>query len=298
MFVLGNHIGGVNTHGLAYSPDGRLLVSGGTAAWVWDLARRRYLRAIRVLTHVNALAFTPDGRLVIASGRGTTTHLAVFNTQSGRQLRTFPALCGTDCVAVSPDGRVLVAAGHDHYGHSSSRRNCGIRRWNLAAGSGARSLLGHTREVTFVAISPDSRWLLSGAKDRTARLWCLSPRAHLATFRHRVILRDGGFSPDGRTVATAAGHRVGLWDPLTGTIRKWLLGHRATVFGLAVTPDGRLLTGSGDGTVRIWDGQGTEQACFDWGIGPIHSVAVAPDGRTAAAGAARGDIVIWDLDAG
>src|SRR5262249_24996094 len=134
--------------------------------------------------------------------------------------------------------------------------------------------------------------------DRTARLWCLSPRAHLATFRHRAILRAGGFAPDGRSVATAAGDRVGLWDPLTGTIRSWLLGHRATVFGLAFAPDGRLFTGSCDGTVCIWDGEGNGQACFDWGVGPIQSVAVAPDGLTAAVGVARGDIVIWDLDAG
>ena len=42
---------------------------------------------------------------------------------------------------------------------------------NPAAGS--RVLKGHTDQIICVAISPDGRWLVTGSKDKTARLWDL-----------------------------------------------------------------------------------------------------------------------------
>ena len=67
--------------------------------------------------------------------------------------------------------------------------------------------------------------------------------------------------------------------------------------GFAFTPDGQhLLTSSTDGTVCRFDT--TDFALADrlaWGLGPLHSVAVAPDGLTAAAGGDAGRVVVWDV---
>jgi WD40 repeat protein len=47
----------------------------------------------------------------------------------------------------------------------------------------------------------------------------------------------------------------------------------------------------------LWDvAGGCERAAYSWRIGRLLSLAVAPDGMTAAAGGDDGTIVIWDLE--
>ena len=41
---------------------------------------------------------------------------------------------------------------------------------------------------------------------------------------------------------------------------------------------------------------GRARAAFNWGVGRLHSLAIAPDGMTAAAGGSKNEIVVWDLD--
>jgi WD40 repeat protein len=57
------------------------------------------------------------------------------------------------------------------------------------------------------------------------------------------------------------------------------------------------ITGCLDSTVRLWDTRtGVEKVRFDWNLGRIQAVAIAPDGMTAAAGSDNGNIIIWDVD--
>jgi hypothetical protein len=41
---------------------------------------------------------------------------------------------------------------------------------------------------------------------------------------------------------------------------------------------------------------GREQVVFDWKIGRVHCLALAPDGMTAAAGGHDHSIVVWDVE--
>ena len=298
MFLLGNHDGGLNTYCLAYSPRGRLLASGGDlGACVWDLEKRRLVRRIGTKGQVSSVAFAADGRLAIASGEAGTAQVRVFKPESGRLVREVVGGCKTECALFTPDGQTLVGGGHDHArGPGGSRDVCDVLRWNLATGRRRRPLVGHEQEINFLAISPDGRLLASGADDHTARLWDLASRESLATFKHRAHLQWVAFSPNGHTLATAAGKTVFLWDARTHRKIRSLTGHAKSVTGVAFLSDVRLLTCGTDGTVRLWDSEEGELACHDWEIGAVNNVAVAPDGLTAAAGAAQGDIVVWDLE--
>jgi WD40 repeat protein len=69
------------------------------------------------------------------------------------------------------------------------------------------------------------------------------------------------------------------------------------VNSVSFAADGRrLVTGSSDGTVKIWDAaMWREQATLRAGAGEIRSVALSSDGKLIAAGTRYGAILVWDM---
>src|SRR5206468_3023688 len=63
------------------------------------------------------------------------------------------------------------------------------------------------------------------------------------------------WSPDGRTLAAAsADMTIRLWETVTGSQLRQLIGHTDGVCSVAWSPDGKTLaSGSWDATVLVWD---------------------------------------------
>jgi Prp8 binding protein len=113
----------------------------------------------------------------------------------------------------------LAEAGNELY---SGGIDNDIRVWDLRKKAVAYTLLGHTDTVTSLQVSPDARFLLSHSHDNTVRKWDIQP-----------------FAPQDRLLMTYDGASRGIernlfkasWDP-TG---------------------GKVIAGSGDNTVVVWD---------------------------------------------
>ena len=89
-----------------------------------------------------------------------------------------------------------------------------------------------------------------------------------------------------------------MWDVGTRAQVAYNRAGRRKHTALTFTPDGRrLVTASGDTSVRLWDtARWGEARRYDWDVGTISRVAVAPDGMRLAAGGSTGKAVHWDAE--
>jgi WD40 repeat protein len=275
---------------VAYSPNGKLLASGSKDRTIrlWDAVTGQERLVLAANDEVIALAFVAGNRLVSA---GRSQPVQLWDLATGREVSQFSRTLQT-ALAASPDGTRAAWTQRTASGLG------GVAIWDAVRGSFLGTI---TRPHSFrsVAVSPDCKLIATGSNDRTARLWDAETRKELLKLPHHPNeVHFVTFSPDGRTLATAAGPDVRLWDLPGGGLRLLLRGEFKQVNALAYSPDGRwLVTAGNDKTVKLWDaGTGQERAALDWRIRGVRAVAFAPDGMTAAAGGDRGRVVIWDVD--
>jgi hypothetical protein len=151
-------------YGVAFSPDGKRALSGGSAdnqMILWDLATGKEIRRFNSLQgQLRMVAFTPDGQKAVHSG-GNSVRL--LHLPTGQVIRQFQGQGEIYAVAFSPDGRRLAIAGADRT----------IRLWDVATGREIHRFDGHTNGVFALAFSPGGGRLLSGGQDNSVRLWGL-----------------------------------------------------------------------------------------------------------------------------
>ena len=127
---------------VAFSPDGKLIASGGSDQFVrlYDAATGEIVRTLSEnLSEITATAFSPDSKLLAACFSG---QIGVWNLSGGpaRFFSTAPA--STLCAAFRPDGKVVVAGCSDGSIRAlRSRQRQGRRRSRQAAAPGAQHRL-------------------------------------------------------------------------------------------------------------------------------------------------------------
>ena len=106
-------------------------------------------------------------------------------------------------------------------------------------------------------------------------------------------------SPDGKTLAVCQRYDVALWDVATWKSRALLKGHTSWVRDVAYSPDGTtLVSGSNDGTARLWDPV-TRKSKRTIAINrPVSAVDFAPDGKTIAIATRNEFADLWDPETG
>ncbi|MCZ8226460.1 MAG: serine/threonine protein kinase [Microcystis sp. LE19-84.1B] len=161
-----------------------------------------------------------------------------------------------------------------------------------------KTLTGHSETVFSVAYSPDGRYLASGSKDKTIKIWEVATGKGLRTLTgHSGVVLSVAYSPDGRYLASGSQDKtIKIWEVATGKVRT-LTGHYMTFWSVAYSPDGRYLaSGSSDKTIKIWEvATGKELRTLTGHSMTVWSVAYSPDGRYLASGSLDKTIKIWEV---
>lgn len=236
---------GRNLYGVAFSPGGTRLATGGLDGTVrlWDLETGEPVLTLAHPDWVSAVAFSPDGVLATACRDGVVRLWQVEDGQRRPEPYAQIRHRGTVRAVVFEPGGERVATACDD-------RSAQI--WSLDGPTRVASLPHHAR-VFGVAFSPDARKLATACQDGVARVWDVDSRTVDDELPHRGWVLDVAFSPDGRLVATASRDRTaGAWE--VGTERRLVtIRHAGAVRRVAFSPDGRwLATASYDNSSQIW----------------------------------------------
>jgi WD40 repeat protein len=209
---------GVPYTAVAFSPDGRYLVTGtmNGVVQVWHAGTGREVGTLDTHSReIRGVVFSRDGEhLALASSDGIVKLWDAkrldkerLDEKKGARLTLRARVAGPGLnVAFSPDGRRLATGGEANT----------VKIWDVQTGQPLQTLEGHNGDVYTVAFSPDDdgRWVASAGEDSAVK----------------------------------------IWDSHTGTLVRSFRGHRGLVSSLAFSPDGRLLvSGSRDHTAKVWD---------------------------------------------
>jgi WD40 repeat protein len=231
--------------GLAFSPDGRHILSGSNDKTVrlWDVASGKELTRLDGHTEgVSNVCFSPDGHFAASGSWDHTVRL--WDLDRGRQAHALKHGDYVVGVAFSPDGRQLASGSWDRL----------VRLWDVKTGRELHRFKGHSDRAGDVAFSQDGHYLLSSSTDQTLRLWGVDTGREVSLCQ---VGADAGWavaiSPDGQRALSVHGADVVLWDLATSQPIHRFQGHTDQVADLAFSPDGRFaLSSSQDGSIRLW----------------------------------------------
>lgn len=256
--TLKGHRGSVNA--IAFTADGkRLAAAAGEPALfgevrIWNVADGKLVRTIE--GHKDALyavAISPDGQ-TLATG-SYDQKIKLWELATGKELQTLSAHNGAIYdLAFRPDGKILASASGDRT----------VKLWTVATGKRVETFSQPLKEQYALSWSPDGKRLAAGGADNRIRVWEISASAAETTnpllvskFAHEGAILNIAFSPDGKTILSAADDlTLKSWDAKEVTEKLLFEKQPDITPGIAFMADGkRIAVGRQDGSVAFYEAE-------------------------------------------
>jgi cytochrome c len=233
---------------------------------------------------VRAIAISRDGSSVLSGSFDTAAIRWSLRTESAEQVLRFHS-DAVNAVAFLKDGQ-MVTAGAD----------AKIAIWTHGRQQPDQIFEGHAAPIVSLAVSPDGARLASASWDHTVRIWSLGDGAQQVLEGHAQNVNGVAFTPDGWSLVSAGYDReLRIWPLAGGTANVITLA--SPLNAVAVAPDGEIVTGGADGTLRFLKSEGQESGEVQVGQTPIVALVISPDGTSVAVAGIGGNVAVIDRKA-
>ncbi|MCE5239852.1 WD40 repeat domain-containing protein [bacterium] len=280
-----------------YSPDGKRVVTAANnpqGLKEWDLDSGRELIAIRselICVRAGAI-YGPEGTTAILGG-GYDHNLERWDLTTGQLVRKWCGIYEAKHMALAPDQKSMTVGVEDRAVEWSLDTYQALRPYKHCPGEAAR--------IFQVAYLPATDEVLCGGRDGTIHRWSRVSGERVFSWRpHQSVVAPFAVSPDEQWLLSYGTYQVAETNIRTGEPRLKCDRHIGGIEAVAFLPDGqRVVTGSSDETLRLWDAAAGKTLCLMPGatLG-AYAVAVSPDGKRAAAGCKDGKLREFDLATG
>ncbi|MGL5132358.1 MAG: WD40 repeat domain-containing protein, partial [Planktothrix sp.] len=241
---------------------------------------------------VNNVSFSADQTMIASASDDQT--VKVWNLD-GKEIHTIVHPSAVWSVVFSPNNQLIATASNDHK----------IRIWGID-GTLKQTLEGHTKQINDLSFSADSQVLVSASNDQTIKLWDISQGLLIESLTAaKIRFSSVSISPDNQLiVATKDGESIAIWKKQNSTWKpietSVVLGkHLKQIYEVNFSPNSKILaSASVDGTIKLWDINGSLITTLKPSLEQILSVNFSPDGKTLVGiqKTEHSRIGIWSID--
>lgn len=146
---------------IVFSSDGKKLLTTNSdnSIFIWSFETDELLLSFKGHTDlITNIAADPNGNTIATCSFDKT--VKIWNSITGELISTFTEQDSVYNIAYGKDGRFLAVSS----GNS-------VNIWEVEAGIIRSSLQGHTNTVTCLAYSPDNKFIATGSKDLSIKIW-------------------------------------------------------------------------------------------------------------------------------
>lgn len=303
-----------DVHGLAFSPDGKLLASTGSEGDVklWDLETNKVIREFRPRGRsiqgganldtgagrwVESIAFHPDGERLVeackeADRSGTIRIWSIDATDKSQVLEKDAP--GLRTAIFTADGKRVA-----YNTRTGERAIHHIMVRDIETGKVTTDFQDDRLAATLLALSPDGK-LLASAGGTKLMVWDVASRKIVHDIKgYTKPINSLSFSADSKTLAAAGDEDViRLWRMDDGKRIREIKCEQEGVNDVGFSPSGRTLATAGnDRSVKLWNPEtGRRTKTMLSHAGRALTLAFSPDGKTLASGGKEGVICLWNID--
>jgi len=239
---------------------------------------------------ITAFSFSKEAQIIAL---GSKSKIELLKAGTFQKISNHELTSGVIALTLSNDGRYLV------FSNNSSDETQNLMYWDIERGNRNPIIHSHSDKVLCIAISPDGKWLATGSKDKTIKVFDTKTLNEVHTLKgHTDDVTCLKFSPDNKFLLSGSKDKtMMLWDFGNNVDLFTYKGHFKKINDVAFSPDSKLIaSASDDRSILVWDAGNAQKTLYALTDhkDAVTCIEFTPDGRFLGSGSADHLFFIWD----